>query len=124
MEDHSFEQQEDLDGFGDLGEDFGERNHQDQAKADSRLGCVRNFATGETIKSKEEVHMKDKKVEAKIISIRGKRKRGQSKETVACQSAKSQRRLDAREEVLAAPAPDFGKMTTLRDRRALRLKEA
>ena len=34
MEDHSLEQQEELDGICDLGEDFGERNHQDQAKAD------------------------------------------------------------------------------------------
>jgi hypothetical protein len=34
MEDQSLEQQEELDGIGDLGEDFGEKNHQDQAKAD------------------------------------------------------------------------------------------
>jgi hypothetical protein len=34
MEDHAIEQQQELDGFGDLGEDFGEQNHQDQAKAD------------------------------------------------------------------------------------------
>jgi hypothetical protein len=48
-EDHSVQQQEDLDGIGDLGEDFGERNHQDEAKANQRLGCVRNFAIRETI---------------------------------------------------------------------------
>jgi hypothetical protein len=40
MEDHSLEQQEELNGIGDLGEDFGEQNHQDQAKADQRLGCI------------------------------------------------------------------------------------
>ena len=34
MEDHAVEQQQELNGFGDLGEDFGEQNHQDQAKAD------------------------------------------------------------------------------------------
>jgi hypothetical protein len=33
MEDHAVEQQQELDGFSDLGKDFGERNHQDQAKA-------------------------------------------------------------------------------------------
>jgi radical SAM superfamily enzyme len=30
MEDHSLEQQEELDGIVDLGKDFGERNHQDR----------------------------------------------------------------------------------------------
>jgi hypothetical protein len=123
MEDHSLEQQEELDGIGDLGEDFGERNHQDQAKADQHLGCVRNFATRETIKSKEEVQTKDKKVQAKITEIKGKRKKGHSKGTVACQSTKRQRRLDAREEVLALPAQE-GRMTTLRERRVIQLKEA
>jgi hypothetical protein len=122
-EDHSVEQQENLQGIGDLGEDFGERNHQDQAKADRRLGCVRNFATRETIKSKEEVHTKDQKVQDKIIAIKGKRKRGQSEGTEARQAANRQRRLDAREAVLASPPPQ-GKMTTLRERRVEKLKEA
>jgi hypothetical protein len=74
-EDHSVEQMEDLGGIGDLGEDFGERNHQDKAKADRRLGCVRNFAIRETIKSKEEVQTKDLKVQAKIFEIKQKEKR-------------------------------------------------
>jgi hypothetical protein len=41
MEDHAVQQKLELHGFGDLGEDFGERNHQDQAQADRRLGCIR-----------------------------------------------------------------------------------
>jgi hypothetical protein len=114
MEDHSLEQQEEQDGIGDLGEDFGERNHQDQAKADQRLGCLRHFATRETIKSKEEVQIKDKKVQAKIIKIKRKQKRGHSKGSIARQTAKRQRRLDAREEALASRAP-AGRMTTLRE---------
>jgi hypothetical protein len=40
MEDHSMEQQEEVDGIGYLGEGFGEGNHQDQVKADRHLGCV------------------------------------------------------------------------------------
>jgi hypothetical protein len=36
-EDHSVEQMEDLGGIGNLGEDFGERNHQNEAKADRHL---------------------------------------------------------------------------------------
>jgi hypothetical protein len=43
MEDHAVQQKLELHGFGDLGEDFGERNHQDQAQADRRLGCIRIF---------------------------------------------------------------------------------
>jgi hypothetical protein len=80
-EDHSLEQQEDLDGIGDLGEDFGERNHQHQAKANRRLGRVRKFGTRETVESKEEVQTKDEKVQAKIIKIKGKRKKGHSEGT-------------------------------------------
>jgi hypothetical protein len=52
-EDHSVEQQEDLDGIGDLGEDFGERNHQDEAKADRHLGCVRNLQLGSRSRAKK-----------------------------------------------------------------------
>jgi hypothetical protein len=117
------EEQENLAGFGDLGNDFGEWNHQDQAKADQCLGCIWNFATRETIKSKEEVQTKDIKVQAKITEIKGKRKKGHSKGTVACQSTKRQRRFDAREEVLALPAQE-GRMTTLREGRVIQLKEA
>jgi hypothetical protein len=121
-EDHSCEQQDDFGGIGDNGEDFGERNHQDEAKADRRLGCVRNFAKREAIKSKEEVQVKDEKVQAKIVDITGKRKRGHSEGTQARQTARRQRRLDARAEVLTLPAPE-GRMITLRQRRVLKLRE-
>jgi hypothetical protein len=73
---HAVEQQEMLEGIGDMGEDAGERNHQDEAKADRRLGCVRHFGTRETTKSKEEVQMKNETVQAKIADINQKRKRG------------------------------------------------
>ena len=122
MEDHAVEQQQELNGFGDLGEDFGERNHQDQAKADRRLGCVRNFATREAIKSREEVQVKDEKVQAKILEIKGKRKRGLYEGTEARKAARRQRRLDARQEVLYWPSPE-GRMRTLRELRMLQLKE-
>jgi hypothetical protein len=86
MEDHSVEQQWEFNGIGNLGEDFGERNHQDQAKADRRLGCVQNFAAREKIKSLEEVQAKDSTVLVKISDIKVKRQRGQSKETEARQA--------------------------------------
>lgn len=87
-EDHSCEQQENLDGIGNLGKDFGERNHQDEAKADRRLGCVRNFAVRESIKSKEEVQVKDQKVQEKMIQIKEKRKKGPLDVNKAPQAAK------------------------------------
>jgi hypothetical protein len=95
MEDHAVEQQQELDGIGNLGEDFDERNNQDQAKADWRLGCVQNFAAREKLKSLEELQTKDSQVQAKLIDIKGKRKRKQSKVTVARQATKRQRQLDA-----------------------------
>jgi hypothetical protein len=122
-EDHSCEQQEDLDGIGNLGKDFGERNHQDEAKADRRLGCVRNFAKREAIMSKEEVQTKDQKVQAKMVEIKRQRKRGQPEGTAALQTARKQRRLDARDDVLTSPAPE-GTMIRSRDRRVLKLREA
>jgi hypothetical protein len=90
-EDHSCEQQGNLDGIGNLGEDFGERNHQDEAKADRRLGCVRNFAIRESIKSKEEVQVKDQRMQAKLIKIKEKQRKGPSVVNQARQAAKQQR---------------------------------
>jgi hypothetical protein len=92
MEDPAVEQQQGLNGFGDLGgEDFGEQNHQDQAKANRRLGCVRDVAVREAIKSREEVQVKDEKVQAKILEIKGKHKRGLYEGTEARQAARRQR---------------------------------
>jgi hypothetical protein len=68
----------------------GERTQQDQPKMDRcLLGCVHNFATRETIKSKEEVQVKDQKVQAKIIEIK-EMKKDPSEEAETCQSAKKQ----------------------------------
>jgi hypothetical protein len=58
------------------------------------LGCVRNFAAREKIKSLEEVQAKDSTVLAKISDIKVKRQRGQSEETEERQAAKEQKRLD------------------------------
>jgi Tfp pilus assembly protein PilN len=110
-------------GIGDLGEDFGEHNHQDEAKADRHLRCVQNFVTRELIKSKEEVQMKSEKVQAKIVKIKEKRKKGTSDANKMHQAMKKQRQMDARAEVLAFPAPD-GRMTTLRQQRGLELEGA
>jgi hypothetical protein len=69
----------------------------------------------------EEVQAKDSTVLAKISDIKLKRQEiGQSEETEARQAAKRQKRLDRRDKVLTLPAP-VGRMTTLRERRALRL---
>jgi antitoxin (DNA-binding transcriptional repressor) of toxin-antitoxin stability system len=70
-----------------------------------------------------EVQIKDEKVQARIVAIKQKRKKGPSDANEACQAAKKQRQMDARAEVLALPMP-VGKMVTLRERRALQLKEA
>ena len=120
--DHSVEQQEALEGIGGMGEDCGERNHQDEAKADRCLGCVRHFPTRESVKSKKEVQRKDQKMQAKIVEIEGKRKRGHLEGTKARQAARKARRLEAREEILTS-APPVGGITALRELRLLALKE-
>ena len=73
IEDHS-NQQRNFSGIGDLTEDFGERNHQYESKADKRLSGIRNFAQREKIKSIEEVKAKDPKVFFKVEEIICKRK--------------------------------------------------
>jgi hypothetical protein len=96
---HSVEQHEDLKGVGDLGKDFGEQKHQDEAKAD----VPHIFPTRETIKSKEEVQTKDQNVQANIIQFKTKRKRGPYYEgTEARKAAKKQQRLEAQGEILAS----------------------
>jgi hypothetical protein len=87
------------------------------------LGQRDKFFSFQSIKSLEEVRAKDTKVQAKILDIKVKRSRGQYKGTEARQVAKWQRQLDARNEVLALPAP-VGRMTTLRERGVLKLNEA
>ena len=42
-------------GYGDLGEDFGERAHQIEAKLDKRFSAIRDFGRKENVKSKIEV---------------------------------------------------------------------
>ena len=44
-----------LEGYSDLGEDFGERVHQVEAKADKILSAVCDYQKKETFKSRNEV---------------------------------------------------------------------
>jgi hypothetical protein len=75
------------------------------------------------IKSKEEVQIKDQNMQAKIIEIKMKWKRGPYKGTEARQATKKQQQLEAREEILALASP-VGRMTTLRELHILKIKEA
>ena len=114
MDDHSIQQLIATHGFADLGEDAGERNHQDEAKADRRLGAIRKYAQKEAFKSKDEVRKKNPKVEAKIAQLIDKNKRKSSGDTKARQVAKHQKRIEVREVALAClPAPNRT-MKTLR----------
>jgi hypothetical protein len=88
MDDHSIQQLNATHGFADLGEDAGERNHQDEATADRRLGAIRDYALKEAFKSKDEVKRKNQKVEAKIAQLVDKNTRKSSGETKARQAAK------------------------------------
>jgi hypothetical protein len=60
-------------------------------KADRWHGCKQNFVTRELIKSKEEVQMKSEKVQAKIVEIKEKWKKGPSDANKVHQATKKQR---------------------------------
>jgi predicted RNA-binding protein with RPS1 domain len=85
--------------------------------------CLPRDIAREFIKSKEEVQVKDEKVQAKIIQIKEKWKKGPSDVNKSQQAAtKRQRQLDARDKVMDWLAPER-RITTLRERHALALKE-
>ena len=62
-------------------------------------------------------------VQAKIVEIKEKRKKGPSDANEVRQAAKKQRKMDNRARVLAFPALE-GRMATLRQQRGLELQAA
>jgi hypothetical protein len=110
---HSIEQLVWICGFADLAEDAGERNHQDEWKADKHLGAIRDYPRKEEFKSKDEFRKKNPVVQEKVEQLREKNKRKTFGDAEARQIAKHQKRIDAREEALSSPVPE-GKMKTLR----------
>jgi hypothetical protein len=121
MEDHSITKLVATHGFAALGEDAGERNHQDETKADRRLGAIRDYAKKEAFKSKDEVRKKNPKVEAKIAELKIKNKRKSNGEVEGRKAIKRQKRIEAREAALACLAP-YGTMKTLREIRKETMK--
>ena len=61
--------------FGNLGEDAGERVHQEEARNDSRVGAVVNLAKTEHIKSQFEAMKKSAKVKEMMIELKQESKR-------------------------------------------------
>jgi hypothetical protein len=59
-------------GYGDLGEDFGERAHQTESKLDKRFSAIRDFGRKEKVKSKVEVQVSLPIVQAKQEEMIGK----------------------------------------------------
>jgi hypothetical protein len=61
-------------GYGDLGEDFGERAHQTESKLDKRFSAIRDFSRKEKVKSKVEVQVSLPLVQVKQEEMIGKTK--------------------------------------------------
>ena len=61
-------------GYGDLGEDFGERAHQSESKLDKRFSAIRDFGRKEKVKSKVEVQVSLPLVQVKQEEMIGKTK--------------------------------------------------
>jgi hypothetical protein len=129
MEDHSCEQQQLLQGMGDLDESFGERNHQYESIADRRHGGTRDFARREKIKSKEQAQFNHPDVKIKVEGIHGKRKRTAStarkSEVQQTADKKRQKRMEDREASLLFFVAPGSKLKKLEDerKRLLRLAE-
>ena len=104
-------------GFGDLTEDEGERNHQQEAKVDLLLGAVRDFAKKENLKSKKEAQRKAAPVTCKMYVVFDKNKRGPTlNDTDESRRAKKQKHIDEQQEALNCPAP-VGEFRQLQVRR-------
>ena len=89
---HSIEQLVRICGFTtDLGENAGERNHQDESKADKHLGAIRDYLRKEEFKSKDEFRKKNRVVQEKIGQLREKNKRKAFGDAEARQIAKRQK---------------------------------
>ena len=118
IEDHS-DQQERFAGIGDLTEDFGERNHQYEAKQDALRPTVRSFQQRQEIKSRDEVKNKDPLIKIKAEEMKKKRKRATpitKHHAMHERERKRKKHLAAREDALQYPIPN-GPMQTLRERR-------
>ena len=61
-----------LQGFGDLGEDSGERAHHKEARNESRVGAVVNLAKKERTKSQFEAMKKSAKVKEMMSELKQK----------------------------------------------------
>ena len=65
---------EQIQGFGDLGEDAGERAHQEESRNESRVGVVVNIAIKERTKSKFEAMKKSAMVKETMSEFKQKSK--------------------------------------------------
>ena len=118
IEDHS-DQQQRFNGIGDLTEDFGERNHQYEAKADALRARVRSFAKRQILNSQDEVRNKDPRIKIKAEEIKQKRTREtqiSAHDIMSKKKAKRQQHIDKREKALSYCVPTEP-MKTMRQRR-------
>jgi hypothetical protein len=74
VEDHAIPLMIQLSGYGDLGEDFGERAHQSESKLDKRFSAIRDFERKEKVKSKVEMQVSLPLVQIKQEEMIGKTK--------------------------------------------------
>jgi hypothetical protein len=127
MEDHAIGLCSQHNGFGDLGEDAGERAHQEETKNDQRVWGIKGIIKKETTKSQFESMKKHPKVQGIRLefNIKSKRKvaEGTTRSAAENKAAKKQRRMERRDEWRSWPLI-AGTMTTLREKKKARNVEA
>jgi hypothetical protein len=110
-------------GYGELGEDEGERAHQTGAKSETRYACVQNFELKANSINEFECMSMDPCVSGKQVELKEKRKRNftnPARETADDRSEEAKRlRVEARDQLLGLPMME-GIPQTLRDRKHAR----
>jgi hypothetical protein len=129
IEDHAIPLMIQHTGYGDLGEDFGERAHQVESKLDKRYSAIRDFGKKESVKSKMEVKASLPMVQVKQEEMMAKTKlKDTSSRVVTAKEARQnskRKRTEERQSVLEVQMPLEGTtLTSIVKRRKLKLAGA
>ena len=124
VEDHAIQMMIQHSGYGDLGEDFGERAHQVENKLDKRFSAIRDFGKKENVKSRNEVKVSIPCVQVKKEEMLNKNKKrdGRVLRAHTEKENKKQKRDENRKLILDLEMPAEGStLPSLATRRKLKL---
>ncbi len=126
IEDHAIYLLEKFGGYGDLGEDAGEKAHQDESKIEARVASIKDLSQKESVKSAYEAMAKKDSVRASVDDLKQRsartfkrRHQGSAEER---ENEKRAKRNEGRD-LLKDMAVVEGTATTLRDKKKMDMLE-